>query len=650
MLLPYLLTPCPVLTERILIRALPCATSGTDRAYAAIRCPYGPSRRCYAELAYAATRRLVLTFRMVQRAQSDAPVLTGLCCYAGATQCPVLHSHRALRSCYALCGTALAYAATIPSASEASLAHSEGALAEVAPYALLRHVRYPHSVWGYYQPTRVLRDVRCMVRWGYGAMRCSVWGRVVLCDVRYCHSRCCYQPTRLLRTVRTFHDCPQVTRLSAYAVSGTDLAYGDISLRACYPMFGTDIAYAAIRPRCLLCGARVWCYGMWGTELGYGATSPSAGGHRTRAMRCTKLGYGTTGVRELALTEAFGEVLAKVCSYGIGYATRYILLGYDARVSAYAPRFVCMLLLYAATVCCYIDRGLWRSTRHGLLLCTAAILSCCGVYDATVCCYNAFLYCNSKLIPYASTGGCNTGCSRQVQPAPTDVRRTRYSFHPMVLRTPYEISTVTYPPPDEPRLSPSTALRYGATGQVSCVVLSWGTGTDAVYGARRGMVLTVGIVLGEARASELCVAMGPACTRTLRARHAQCMLLALYNTTTVAAYYGTVCCCLYGTGVREDTARMLLVYAANALQYYYSSGIPQHHRTGRNTHQVVYRAKSSVVKLRVLRAGTPRVRTALAPYGTVCYLPTRVLCHARYWHSVWCYAMSGTEIAWCCEQ
>eukprot|EP00961_Rhodomonas_salina_P036379 488954-Rhodomonas_salina.1 len=52
-------------------------------------------------------------------------------------------------------------------------------------------------------------------------------------------------------------------------MSGSDIAYGCIGLRACYAMSGTDLAYAAT---CLRVPTRVWCYGMSGTDLAYDAT------------------------------------------------------------------------------------------------------------------------------------------------------------------------------------------------------------------------------------------------------------------------------------------------------------------------------------------------------------------------------------------
>eukprot|EP00961_Rhodomonas_salina_P021458 288128-Rhodomonas_salina.2 len=51
---------------------------------------------------------------------------------------------------------------------------------------------------------------------------------------------------------------------TSYAMSGTDIAYGDIHLRTCYAMSGTDIADSAV---CLRA-----CYAMSGTDLGYAAT------------------------------------------------------------------------------------------------------------------------------------------------------------------------------------------------------------------------------------------------------------------------------------------------------------------------------------------------------------------------------------------
>eukprot|EP00961_Rhodomonas_salina_P246315 3328190-Rhodomonas_salina.1 len=45
-------------------------------------------------------------------------------------------------------------------------------------------------------------------------------------------------------------------------MSGTDVAYGAICLRACYAISGTDIAYGAI---CLRA-----CYAISGTDVAYG--------------------------------------------------------------------------------------------------------------------------------------------------------------------------------------------------------------------------------------------------------------------------------------------------------------------------------------------------------------------------------------------
>eukprot|EP00961_Rhodomonas_salina_P187443 2530558-Rhodomonas_salina.1 len=51
-------------------------------------------------------------------------------------------------------------------------------------------------------------------------------------------------------------------------MSGTDLAYGAISLRACYAMTGTDLGYGDTVLRA--------CYAMSGTDLGYGAPSEAS--------------------------------------------------------------------------------------------------------------------------------------------------------------------------------------------------------------------------------------------------------------------------------------------------------------------------------------------------------------------------------------
>eukprot|EP00961_Rhodomonas_salina_P192256 2594303-Rhodomonas_salina.2 len=51
--------------------------------------------------------------------------------------------------------------------------------------------------------------------------------------------------------------------MRCYAMSGTDIAHGDICLRMpCYAISGTDIAYGNTRT----------CYTMSGTHLAYGAT------------------------------------------------------------------------------------------------------------------------------------------------------------------------------------------------------------------------------------------------------------------------------------------------------------------------------------------------------------------------------------------
>eukprot|EP00961_Rhodomonas_salina_P081115 1090819-Rhodomonas_salina.2 len=93
----------------------------------------------------------------------------------------------------------------------------------------------------------------------YAATRYPVLpSRILLRNVRYCHSVCCSLPgTAIVYAAVCLRTC--------YAMSGTDIAYQDrvwtccrsldavcdgvnsaISLRACYAMSGTDIAYAAI--------------------------------------------------------------------------------------------------------------------------------------------------------------------------------------------------------------------------------------------------------------------------------------------------------------------------------------------------------------------------------------------------------------------
>eukprot|EP00961_Rhodomonas_salina_P146898 1977328-Rhodomonas_salina.2 len=66
--------------------------------------------------------------------------------------------------------------------------------------------------------------------------------------------------------------------LSAYAMSGTDLAYGAICLRdmplSAYAKSGTDLAYGAITLRTYL-----WCYAKSGTDLAYGATRWTTASH-----------------------------------------------------------------------------------------------------------------------------------------------------------------------------------------------------------------------------------------------------------------------------------------------------------------------------------------------------------------------------------
>eukprot|EP00961_Rhodomonas_salina_P113043 1520927-Rhodomonas_salina.1 len=99
--------------------------------------------------------------------------------------------------------------------------------------------------------------------------------------------------------------------LSAYAMCGTDLGYGAISLRACYAVCGTDLVYHAISNTRCPGIALPACYAMCGTELAYDATrsdlvvSLDAGwlpsgmrttlGYATRCPYCTSLGYAMSG-------------------------------------------------------------------------------------------------------------------------------------------------------------------------------------------------------------------------------------------------------------------------------------------------------------------------------------------------------------------
>eukprot|EP00961_Rhodomonas_salina_P208059 2807825-Rhodomonas_salina.1 len=62
-------------------------------------------------------------------------------------------------------------------------------------------------------------------------------------------------------------------------MSGTKLAYGAISLCACYAMSGTDLAYGAIS----LCA----CYAMPGTEIAYGQGLWVGGPLRVRSRECS---------------------------------------------------------------------------------------------------------------------------------------------------------------------------------------------------------------------------------------------------------------------------------------------------------------------------------------------------------------------------
>eukprot|EP00961_Rhodomonas_salina_P032469 437916-Rhodomonas_salina.2 len=81
-----------------------------------------------------------------------------------------------------------------------------------------------------------------------------------------------YEPTRLLCDVhRVFKqgrwipviidDLLPCSKVSCYALSGTDIACGAIVLRACYAVPGTEIAFSAI----VLCA----CYAIPSTEIAY---------------------------------------------------------------------------------------------------------------------------------------------------------------------------------------------------------------------------------------------------------------------------------------------------------------------------------------------------------------------------------------------
>eukprot|EP00961_Rhodomonas_salina_P032031 431673-Rhodomonas_salina.2 len=96
------------------------------------------------------------------------------------------------------------------------------------------------------------------LRWSYGRS-----AMVVLWNVSYWRSvgGCGTDALRMPLPGKKEREC-KVSAIS-YAMSGTNIAFGVIRLRACYAMSGTDVASGA---RCRL------CYVMSGTEIGYAAT------------------------------------------------------------------------------------------------------------------------------------------------------------------------------------------------------------------------------------------------------------------------------------------------------------------------------------------------------------------------------------------
>eukprot|EP00961_Rhodomonas_salina_P026155 353395-Rhodomonas_salina.2 len=170
--------------------------------------------------------------------------------------------HTALRGCYAVSGTKIAYAATrlLPGrlARGVSCLHPEIKDKKPQPQYIL------------YQECVYARARRCPVLTAYA---CGLGG------VRYWHSV-------------SFRGCLR----DRYAVSGTDTANTATGLRGCSVMSGT------LRS-CRATGLR-GCYAMSGTQMPYGTTRPRAMDRRDlapvracpypRAMRCPVLSSRTS--------------------------------------------------------------------------------------------------------------------------------------------------------------------------------------------------------------------------------------------------------------------------------------------------------------------------------------------------------------------
>eukprot|EP00961_Rhodomonas_salina_P287042 3878628-Rhodomonas_salina.2 len=165
----------------------------------------------------------------------------------GATQCQSPYASKAghgvtsrisLRACYAMSGTDIAYAATSPSR--------------------------PGGAACAYGAMRCAVLIKCMV---CGAMRRAVLSTRML----YGAVRCAW----LLSAAYILGYLPPIPLRSAYAVSGTELAYAAMlwyatCLRPSYPMSDTDIAYGVLSTgvavRCLVLTLAV-CYQNRGIRL-----------------------------------------------------------------------------------------------------------------------------------------------------------------------------------------------------------------------------------------------------------------------------------------------------------------------------------------------------------------------------------------------
>eukprot|EP00961_Rhodomonas_salina_P052245 701538-Rhodomonas_salina.1 len=152
-------------------------------------------------------------------------------------------------------------------------------------------------------------------------------------------------------------------------MSGTDLAYGAICLRACYALSGTDLAFGAIRLR-----AR---YALSGTGLSYGAIflracygmSSTDAMNRVIAMRCPVLTRGMEQWRRSSIASGgdFDDVRATdlLCAR----AMLRMCCAQSGTDTAYAAMRCPVLTAYAAMRCppgtdtAYVAKGLRCDAR-----------------------------------------------------------------------------------------------------------------------------------------------------------------------------------------------------------------------------------------------------------------------------------------------